>query len=375
MKGQKMIKNFCTMSLILFLPIMAGCGNQAGDSVGSQLASASGYKIDRSRFFSGVRNSFGSLNQSQVDGLNYLLANIEEDRRPAINNQSVWVRQIAYVFATTKHEVANTYQPITEYSDKFCPKYDGGCTYKGRGYVQLTHRYNYKKMGDILGVDLVSNPQRALEPNIAYNVMSHGMHYGLFTGKKLGDYVLAGTTDYYNARRVVNGLDKADLIKGYAQSFQTILENSTAGDTATSSGTVVIEKLDDREIKNLTIIASFMINGKRHYDWQDLGDFNGEFVLGLNGAGGELDAADDTFKGDFLYAESQQGGSPKIVIKKIDSREITDLVLWAKFEINGYTHQDYQQFGTFSGNHALVLDGNNASWDGNVFSGDLLRAK
>jgi hypothetical protein len=206
--------------------LLTGCGSNEADE-SSFLSSSSGYRIERKPFYDAFRAKWGPLKQSQVDGINYILSNMEKDTRPAINNKTVWMRQIAYMFATTKHEVANTYQPITEYSDQFCPKYDGGCTYKGRGYVQLTHRYNYKKMGDILGVDLVSNPQRALEPNIAYNVMSHGMHYGLFTGKKLGDYVLAGTTDYYNARRVVNGLDRAELIKGYAEAFQTIMEKST----------------------------------------------------------------------------------------------------------------------------------------------------
>ena len=153
---------------------------------------------------------------------------MEKDKRPAIKNRTVWMRQIAYLFATVKHEVANTYQPITEYSDYHCPKYDGGCRYKGRGYVQLTHKRNYRRMSPIAGVDLVSYPTKALEPNIAYTVMSHGMFYGMFTGKKLGSYVLSGKTDYVNARRVVNGTDRAHLISSYAKNFQSILESSTS---------------------------------------------------------------------------------------------------------------------------------------------------
>ncbi len=188
---------------------------------------ASGFEIDRYSFFTNMRSYFGSLSQSQVDGINYILENMEKDTRPAINVQSVWMRQLAYMFATVKHEVANTYLPITEYGNTYCPRYDGGCTYKGRGYVQLTHRYNYQKMSPVVGVDLVSYPTRALEPEIAYTVMSYGMFNGSFTGAKLGDYVLQGRTDYYNARRVVNGTDRASLISGYAQNFQTIFERST----------------------------------------------------------------------------------------------------------------------------------------------------
>lgn len=187
----------------------------------------SGYEIDRYTFFNQLRAAYGALSQSQVDGINYLLANMEEDTRPAINNKTVWQRQLAYVWSTVKHEVANTYQPITEYGSTYCHNYDGGCTYKGRGYVQLTHRYNYKKMSSVVGVDLVAYPTKALEPNIAYTVMSHGMFYGVFTGRALGDYVKAGVTDYYNARRVVNGTDKASLLAGYAKTFQAIMEKST----------------------------------------------------------------------------------------------------------------------------------------------------
>lgn len=189
--------------------------------------SSQGFSIKRSDFFTKFRATFGRLSQSQVDGINYLLANMEKDKRPAIKDKTVWMRQIAYMFATTKHEVANTYKPITEYGNVNCRRYDGGCTYKGRGYVQLTHKYNYKKVSSVVGVDLVANPTKALQPDIAYTVMSYGMFYGVFTGKKLGSYIKSGKTDYVNARRVVNGLDKASLLAGYAKSFQKIMEAST----------------------------------------------------------------------------------------------------------------------------------------------------
>ena len=34
---------------------------------------------------------------------------------------------------------------------------DGGDAYHGRGYIQLTHDYNYKEFGDKVGVDLLSS--------------------------------------------------------------------------------------------------------------------------------------------------------------------------------------------------------------------------
>jgi len=48
--------------------------------------------------------------------------------------------------------------------------YSGGKRYKGRGYIQITHDYNYKKYGDRLGVDLVNNPEMAAQPDIAAKI-------------------------------------------------------------------------------------------------------------------------------------------------------------------------------------------------------------
>lgn len=183
--------------------------------------------IDRDKFFSNLKQTFGALRQSQEDGINFLLGKIEIDQEPTLDNHSVWVKQAAYTLATIKHEVANTYQPITEYSNTTCRRYNGGCSYKGRGYVQLTHRYNYEKLSPIVGVNLVAYPLKALEPEISYRVTSYGMHHGVFTGRKLGRYINDTKTDYWNSRRVVNGTDKATLIKGYATKFQRILEAST----------------------------------------------------------------------------------------------------------------------------------------------------
>ena len=42
-----------------------------------------------------------------------------------------------------------------------------GKRYKGRGYLQITGRTNYKKIGDKLGVDLVSNPEKLEDKDLA----------------------------------------------------------------------------------------------------------------------------------------------------------------------------------------------------------------
>jgi predicted chitinase len=134
--------------------------------------------------------------------------------------------QLAYILATVKHETANTFEPIEEYGKGAGNVYGEliqGHKYYGRGYVQLTWQWNYKKFGDLLGVDLVENPDLALEPDIAGKILYIGMIKGLFTGKKLDDYINEDGVDYINARRIINGTDKDTLIASYATTYRTLL--------------------------------------------------------------------------------------------------------------------------------------------------------
>ena len=45
-----------------------------------------------------------------------------------------------------------------------------GKRFMGRGYIQITGRYNYNKFGKMIGKDLVNNPELAEDPNIAAQV-------------------------------------------------------------------------------------------------------------------------------------------------------------------------------------------------------------
>jgi len=197
-------------------------------------------RFNHTTFFNGYRELFGKLNQSQVSGLDNLLGYIELDADVSD------IRWVAYMLATLKHECADTFQPITErgaksYFDKYEPgtkigknlgntvKGDG-YLYRGRGYVQITGRNNYQKMTKKLSLtgdeDLILHPDSALHPDIAYRIMSFGMRTGTFTGKKLSDYINAAKCDYTNARRIINALDQAAKIEGYAVNFETILKNA-----------------------------------------------------------------------------------------------------------------------------------------------------
>ena len=46
-----------------------------------------------------------------------------------------------------------------------------------------------------------------------------GMVDGLFTGKRLADFFNPTKTGWTNSRRIINGLDRADTIAGYARKF------------------------------------------------------------------------------------------------------------------------------------------------------------
>lgn len=45
-----------------------------------------------------------------------------------------------------------------------------GVRYKGRGYIQITGRYNYRTYGGYIGQDLENNPTLAEQPAIAAEV-------------------------------------------------------------------------------------------------------------------------------------------------------------------------------------------------------------
>ena len=200
-------------------------------------------QFNRRKFFSKYRRVFGSLNQVQVNGLNSLLESFEHDK------EITKINHIAYMLATIKHETANRFQPITEYGGRsYFSRYDpilanssrrrarakangntrrgDGYKYRGRGFVQITWQKNYKKLGKVLGHDLVNHPEKALDPVIAYQIMSYGMRFGIFTGRRLNHYLTDEFTDYRNARKIINGLDKATRIKHYAENFEKVLRTA-----------------------------------------------------------------------------------------------------------------------------------------------------
>lgn len=67
---------------------------------------------------------------------------------------------------------------------------DDGWKYRGRGFIQLTGKNNYKQFGDMIGVDLVGNPDAAANPKIAAKIAAA----------------------YYKSRIVDKGIEADDLV-------------------------------------------------------------------------------------------------------------------------------------------------------------------
>lgn len=197
--------------------------------------------LNRDRFFPAARaGAFGGrLTQQQVDGLNVILDAWERRSNPDL-------RHLAYMLATTKWETAHTMAPINERGGDayFFRMYDrngerpevaralgniaagDGARFHGRGYVQLTGRTNYHHMSKVVGVDLVENPDLALDPDVAAVILMEGMERGMFTGVGLGRYFNAITCDWVNARRIINGTDCAEQIAEIARGFNIALDGA-----------------------------------------------------------------------------------------------------------------------------------------------------
>lgn len=186
-----------------------------------------------------VRAIFGGkLSQEQVDGLNIILDTVNSSEFNVKDK-----RIAAYILATSFWETGRTMQAVKEKTDKtgeayFFRMYDikgsrpqvakrlgnlypgDGVKFAGRGQVQLTGRTNYFNMGNYLKLDLINNPDLLLDTKISARVLVYGIIEGSFTGVGINRYVTSLKTDYVNARRIINGVDKANEIANIAIQFE-----------------------------------------------------------------------------------------------------------------------------------------------------------
>jgi len=160
------------------------------------------------------------MKKKRVNDFSTKQSTIEAIKWECINQGLKLDTQIAYVIATAMWETANTLKPVKEAywkSERWRKRNLRYYPYYGRGFVQLTWKYNYKKYSKILGVDLVRYPKIAMRPNVALFILVHGFKTGAFTGRKLKRYINKDKTDFINARRCINGRDRARKIAKIAK--------------------------------------------------------------------------------------------------------------------------------------------------------------
>ena len=194
--------------------------------------------FNKKKLLDGYVSRFGPLTNDLADAFAFLFSKIENDSR--FTDTDTDRRKLAYCMATFKWETAHTMRPIDEHGGDtyFNRRYNpqtkvgkmlgntqpgDGALFHGRGYVQITGRNNYAKAKKLTGVDLLSEPDRAKEPELAYQIAIQGMTDGWFTGRKLSNYFVGDTADYVNARKIINGLDQADKIADIARGYSELL--------------------------------------------------------------------------------------------------------------------------------------------------------
>lgn len=194
--------------------------------------------MNRKVFINGINSSLfnGRINNSQIAGINFKLDAFDDFR---ICDD----RWKAYMLATSYHETARTMQPIEEYGKGRSRVYGRKIKhnrqpytfpdkiYYGRGDVQLTWYENYELMGRLLGIPLLEQPELALKPDISARIMIEGMTKGMsnrgdFTGVSLENYFNSFLDDPVQARKIINGMDKANLIAGYHDKFLKAITNA-----------------------------------------------------------------------------------------------------------------------------------------------------
>lgn len=108
-------------------------------------------------------------------------------------------KTLGYAVATASHEsgmvpkeeilAKRGLNARNDYIANLQANYEGGADYKGRGYIQLTHKGNYEKYGQRIGEDLVNNPDLLLDPKVSAKVMAAYMKdTGVADAVNAGDY-------------------------------------------------------------------------------------------------------------------------------------------------------------------------------------------
>lgn len=180
--------------------------------------------MDRAAFFTSIRKKLGPFSTTQVKNIERIL---DAAAGAPLSHQ-------AYMLATVWHESNGKMEPVREaywLSEAWRKEHLRYWPWYGRGDVQLTWEPNYKKADAACSAtglcepgEILANPDKVMEPKISAFILRRGMDEGWFTGVKLSKVLpmkgVATRKEYMNARTIINGRDKADLVEDYAQIFE-----------------------------------------------------------------------------------------------------------------------------------------------------------
>ena len=101
----------------------------------------------------------------------------------------------------TRRKPFDLYEPGTQVATDLGNTQPGdGARFKGRGYIQLTGRDNYQRIGRQVGVDLISQPQVANDPGIAGLILAQ-----FLKNREAAIRAAMAAHQLAKARRLVNG--------------------------------------------------------------------------------------------------------------------------------------------------------------------------
>jgi Chitinase class I len=166
------------------------------------------------------------------------------------------LKRLAYIIATARRETINTFEPIREapkcrteecrekvigellkrraekksrpVPENYAKKAENGQRYYGRGFVQMTHDYNYREADKrlVTGNLLYNSPDKALDKEIATKILVRSILEGWFGNRKpLSQYLNENESNWDKARDNVspNSPNKS-ITAAYAQEFYGCLK-------------------------------------------------------------------------------------------------------------------------------------------------------
>jgi len=173
-------------------------------------------KLHKQTFLFQCKQQF-KFNDSQINQIGKIIDHWNE-------NSNMTIAQLASYLGQCKTESANTFGVIREFGAKSYFKYligklgirnlDEAYRYRGWGRMQTTGRYNFRNAERLLEEEGIvinleqfindKNRDQEFESKIDLIVTFKSFEQGLWTGKKIGDYVTKDNQNYAHARRVVN---------------------------------------------------------------------------------------------------------------------------------------------------------------------------